>query len=108
MERTGGRSPYSSFSMGRCPAVDFCRPYECLRFELFLLLRAKDGRDARCGDGPPPNPDSPIATVALVPSSPCDFDTAFCPSSSGSSSMEMRIRFGLAALASSFTQEKVR
>src|SRR5258707_15815272 len=51
-------------------------------------------RFLRRGDGPPPDPDSPIATAALVPSSTCDFATAFCPSSSRSSSVEMRIRFG--------------
>jgi hypothetical protein len=33
-------------------------------------------------DGQPPNPDSLIATAALVPSSTCDFATAFCRSSS--------------------------
>jgi hypothetical protein len=44
-------------------------------------------------DGPLPNPDSPIATAALIPSSPGDFATASRPFSSQSSSVEMRIRF---------------
>src|ERR1700682_4261132 len=44
-------------------------------------------------DGPPPNPDSPIATAAPVPFSPCDFATAFCPFSSLFSLVEIGIRF---------------
>ena len=45
-------------------------------------------------NGLPPNPDSPIATDERFPSSPCGFATAFRPSSSLISSVEISIRFG--------------
>src|SRR5260370_41712011 len=44
--------------------------------------------------GPPPNRDSAIATAAPVLSSPCDFATAFCLSSSLFSLVKIGIRFG--------------
>jgi hypothetical protein len=44
--------------------------------------------------GPPPAPDFPTATAVLVPSSPCDSATAFCPSSTLFSSVGIEIRFG--------------
>src|SRR5216684_3045008 len=60
----------------------------------FCNQSANRHRSPRRVHGPPPNPDSPIATAARVPSSLFDFATASCPFSSLSSSVEMRIRFG--------------